>query len=130
MNMRSIQTLSVSLRIVRSSTYCSNTPCSIRRACLYQSLPNRDILYIRTFSKFATSKKNVPNITLDTSKSASIVEGPKPESLKIPIGASTNTPNAQDVFLKEKVVSTAEQRKADWAILKEMTRYLWPKVKK
>ncbi|KAE9979413.1 Iron-sulfur clusters transporter atm1, mitochondrial [Venturia inaequalis] len=33
----------------------------------------------------------------------------------------------QDILLAEENVSTAQQRKADWAILKEMTAYLWPK---
>lgn len=26
-------------------------------------------------------------------------------------------------------MSNKEQRKADWAIMKEMTKYLWPKVR-
>lgn len=30
-------------------------------------------------------------------------------------------------MLTEQVVSTKDQRKADWAIMKEMSRYLWPK---
>lgn len=33
-----------------------------------------------------------------------------------------------DALLKEQTVSNKEQRKADWAIMKEMSRYLWPKV--
>jgi ATP-binding cassette subfamily B (MDR/TAP) protein 7 len=33
----------------------------------------------------------------------------------------------QDGMLAEKTVSAAEQRKVDWAIIKEMSRYLWPK---
>lgn len=33
----------------------------------------------------------------------------------------------EDKLLAEKLVSNKEQRKADWAIMKEMTRYLWPK---
>ncbi|KAJ9664834.1 Iron-sulfur clusters transporter atm1, mitochondrial [Coniosporium apollinis] len=37
------------------------------------------------------------------------------------------TPGKQDAFLSEKTVSNKEQRKADWAIMKEMSRYLWPK---
>ncbi|KAK8152457.1 ABC transporter [Phyllosticta citrichinensis] len=32
-----------------------------------------------------------------------------------------------DPLLAEKTVSNKEQRKADWAIMKEMSRYLWPK---
>ena len=31
------------------------------------------------------------------------------------------------VLLAEQTVSNKEQRKADWAIMKEMSRYLWPK---
>ena len=33
-----------------------------------------------------------------------------------------------DSLLAEQTVSNKEQRKADWAIMKEMSRYLWPKV--
>ncbi|TID21992.1 iron-sulfur clusters transporter atm1 [Venturia nashicola] len=33
----------------------------------------------------------------------------------------------QDILLAEQNVPNSEQRKADWAILKEMTAYLWPK---
>lgn len=32
-----------------------------------------------------------------------------------------------DPLLAEKTVSNTEQRKADWAIIKDMSRYLWPK---
>jgi hypothetical protein len=44
------------------------------------------------------------------------------------------TPDEQRIksggLLNETVVSTAQQRKADWAIIKEMSQYIWPKVKK
>ncbi|KAI9840707.1 MAG: Iron-sulfur clusters transporter atm1, mitochondrial [Thelocarpon superellum] len=33
----------------------------------------------------------------------------------------------QDPLLGDQLVSNKEQRKADWAIIKEMTQYLWPK---
>ena len=48
----------------------------------------------------------------------------KPESVEKPKPAS---PGKQDGLLAEKEVSKAEQRKADWAIMKEMSKYLWPK---
>jgi ATP-binding cassette subfamily B (MDR/TAP) protein 7 len=32
-----------------------------------------------------------------------------------------------DPLLQEQVLTNKEQRKADWAIMKEMSRYLWPK---
>ena len=52
-------------------------------------------------------------------------EGVKPESLqkKAPAERAKNDP-----LLAEQTVSNKEQRKADWAIMKEMSRYLWPKV--
>lgn len=37
------------------------------------------------------------------------------------------TPAAQNSLLQEKTNTAQEQRKADWAILKEMSRYLWPR---
>lgn len=33
-----------------------------------------------------------------------------------------------DAFLAGRTISNKEQRKADWTIMKEMSRYLWPKV--
>jgi len=52
-------------------------------------------------------------------------EGVKLESLqkKAPAKRAKNDP-----LLAEQTVSNKEQRKADWAIMKEMSRYLWPKV--
>ena len=52
-------------------------------------------------------------------------EGVKLESLqkKAPAKQAKNDP-----LLAEQTVSNKEQRKADWAIMKEMSRYLWPKV--
>ncbi len=35
----------------------------------------------------------------------------------------------KDPLLAEQTVSNKEQRKADWAIIKEMSKYLWPKVR-
>lgn len=32
-----------------------------------------------------------------------------------------------DVLLQEQTLTKREQRKADWAIMKEMSQYLWPK---
>jgi ABC transporter ATM len=49
----------------------------------------------------------------------------KPESVQKPKAA---VPKSNDpLLLAEQMVSKAEQRKADWAIMKEMTKYLWPK---
>ncbi|OCK79940.1 iron-sulfur cluster transporter ATM1 [Lepidopterella palustris CBS 459.81] len=53
-----------------------------------------------------------------------VPESVKPGSLqkKPSIGLRHNDP-----LLAEQTVSNKEQRKADWAIMKEMSRYLWPK---
>lgn len=42
---------------------------------------------------------------------------------------SSGVPQAPDL-LAEQTVSNKQQRKADWAIMKEMSRYLWPSVRK
>ena len=52
------------------------------------------------------------------------VELIKPENMQKPPGAE---PAGQDALLVEQTVSNKEQRKADWAIIKEMSKYLWPK---
>lgn len=36
-------------------------------------------------------------------------------------------PAKPEVLLAEQMVTNREQRKADWAIMKEMSQYLWPK---
>jgi ABC transporter ATM len=38
-------------------------------------------------------------------------------------------PATKKTLLNESAVGTKEQRKADWAIMKEMAKYLWPKVR-
>ena len=51
----------------------------------------------------------------------------KPEAVQRPDDAKPIAPKT-DALLTEQTVSNREQRKADWAIMKEMAQYLWPKV--
>ena len=51
-----------------------------------------------------------------------------PETIRRPRGQAGEDNLKADSFLSEQTVSNKEQRKADWAIMKEMSRYLWPKV--
>ncbi|PWY88419.1 P-loop containing nucleoside triphosphate hydrolase protein [Aspergillus heteromorphus CBS 117.55] len=44
-----------------------------------------------------------------------------------PKGAQNATATPKKDLLNEAPVATKEQRKADWAIMKEMAKYLWPK---
>ena len=60
-----------------------------------------------------------------TAKSES-PESIKPETLQKPASTLPQHPKPND-FLGEQTVSNKEQRKADWAIMKEMSKYLWPK---
>lgn len=53
-----------------------------------------------------------------------------PNTASAPNAASppnTTSPAKQDALLAEQTVSTKEQRRADWAIIREMSHYLWPK---
>ena len=56
----------------------------------------------------------------------------QPDEAKVTIanhknGKPNSSPNV-DGLLSEQTVSNKEQRRADWAIIKEMSTYLWPKV--
>ena len=53
-------------------------------------------------------------------------EGVKPEIVQKPMTLKGPEPQKSGL-LGEQIVSNKEQRKADWAIMKEMSRYLWPK---
>ena len=54
-------------------------------------------------------------------------ESIKPESYEEPNKIKPDVAPKVDALLAEQTVSNKEQRKADWAIMKEMARYLWPK---
>ena len=58
---------------------------------------------------------------------ADTLEIVKPEAVQKQDDAKSFGPKT-DALLAEQTVSNKEQRKADWAIMKEMVRYLWPKV--
>lgn len=54
-------------------------------------------------------------------------ESVKPESVEKEKPADPSEPARKDPLLAEQTVSNKEQRKADWAIIKDMAHYLWPK---
>ncbi|KAF2083314.1 ABC transporter-like protein [Saccharata proteae CBS 121410] len=53
-------------------------------------------------------------------------ESVKPENVQKEKAATPN-PAQNDPLLAERTLTNKEQRKADWAIMREMTQYLWPK---
>lgn len=63
-----------------------------------------------------------------SSSKADVLEYVKPEALQRPDDAKSIEPKT-DALLTEQTVSNREQRRADWAIMKEMAQYLWPKVR-
>lgn len=55
-------------------------------------------------------------------------ESIKPESYQEPSKAKPAEAPKTDALLAEQTVSNKEQRRADWIIIKEMAKYIWPKV--
>lgn len=70
-------------------------------------------------------ERETPTSTSTSSSSqlenANIVQKPK-ESRE------AKAPPQKDLLTKPLTTANKEQRKADWAIMKEMAKYLWPKV--
>ncbi|KAM3069993.1 Iron-sulfur clusters transporter atm1, mitochondrial [Clarireedia jacksonii] len=60
-----------------------------------------------------------------TPRPADDIPGTKPETAQKPAPATPATARKDPLVLDEK--TNKEQRKADWAIMKEMAQYLWPK---
>ncbi|EFQ27277.1 ABC transporter [Colletotrichum graminicola M1.001] len=82
-------------------------------------LPQSPRAPIRVFQTSAPSRREIPTTNHATTKPGD--GGNKtPAKAKKPAAAA-----ADPLALPEK--SAKEQRKADWAIMKEMSRYLWPK---
>ena len=65
----------------------------------------------------------------ERSSTADRAENIKPETMHKPQEQAENDEPKPDALLSEQSLSNKEQRKADWAIMKEMSRYLWPKVR-
>lgn len=90
---------------------------------------------IRVLATTVARRRDVPpsqDLQAGRAREQVVQESIKPESVeKAP--ESTPAPPAaaagskQDALLAEKVTSRQEQRKADWAIIREMSHYLWPK---
>ena len=78
--------------------------------------------------RVSTPDPKSPLQNVENPEAAHSPESIKPETFKKPgVARADNGPNT-DNLLSEQTVSNKEQRKADWAIIKEMAQYLWPKV--
>ena len=82
----------------------------------------------RVFVSTPWHRKDASRIgAVESAKVAKIVvdESVKPDSATPEKPADPTTPGGP--LLSEQVVSSKEQRKADWRIIKDMSHYLWPK---
>jgi ATP-binding cassette subfamily B (MDR/TAP) protein 7 len=85
---------------------------------------------LRVFTKTAQNHKDDRKSTIAVQaqrqpRAADMIPGTKPETAQKPDPASPTTTRKDPLALADK--SNKEQRKADWAILREMAQYLWPK---
>lgn len=76
------------------------------------------------FRKDEARARTVQHETEQKADKAKDVAEVKPESVQTEKPAG---PASTDSFMAEQTVSNKEQRKADWAIIKDMAQYLWPK---
>ncbi|KAF7155166.1 hypothetical protein CNMCM5623_006593 [Aspergillus felis] len=72
------------------------------------------------------SRKEAPKDPASKLKTANPIPTPASASVNPPKD-SRNATTAKKDLLSETTVASKEQRKADWAIIKEMAKYLWPK---
>jgi len=78
--------------------------------------------------KFSTTRRtSKEQITTEPKSTKADLLRPATDA-KIAQAAASSQASKQNALLSEGLVSNAEQRKADWAIMKEMTQYLWPKA--
>jgi ATP-binding cassette subfamily B (MDR/TAP) protein 7 len=70
-------------------------------------------------------KSAIQSQALREPRAADEIPGTKPETAQKPAPGIPTAPRKDPLALENK--TTSEQRKADWAIIKEMTQYLWPK---
>lgn len=86
------------------------------------------------FRVFSTGKGLLnKNATSEPSSPPKTLSSPSPLAPQSPDQKTKNAQNAAGKpkrdLLSETTVGKKEQRKADWAIMKEMAKYLWPKVR-
>ncbi|KAI9790043.1 MAG: Iron-sulfur clusters transporter atm1, mitochondrial [Piccolia ochrophora] len=86
--------------------------------------------FVKPFSSSLRRNKDVSpqeRALSQSGKTSSEASDDKSESIEKPGPAKPEALGQGDPLATEKGVSNKEQRKADWAIMKEMAKYLWPK---
>jgi len=116
------------LQLLPQKALLRQGPCV--RALLATRLGRLSYQPVRIYTGSTTLWQRQPSKDGIKVPKASVTEAPegiKPESMQKNGFTKIGGPPKADAFLAEQTVSNKEQRKADWAILKEMSRYLWPK---
>lgn len=102
-------------------------------APLLYTLSGRPYLvpYVRVFATTPRHRKDearIRTVQQETAQVKEVKESIKPETLQKEQSADASSATSkQDALLTEQTVSNKEQRKADWAIIRQMGKYLWPK---
>ncbi|KAL8912264.1 MAG: hypothetical protein Q9171_002719 [Xanthocarpia ochracea] len=136
MKLASYHIRELSRSYVSSSSACHHSRSrGLLRRCLHAGArtPLRKG-HVRPFSQSSSwlQQKSTPDPTPQQNSakvvdSIDAIESVKPETVKRPGAAAVIQAPNTDGLLSEQTVSNKEQRKADWAIMKEMVQYLWPK---
>ena len=97
----------------------------------WQAVVSRNSIYPQATSYGFTStvwrrkdESKTRTVQHELARKTEAAESVKPETVQVEKAIG---PAKQDSLLSEQTVSNKEQRKADWAIIKDMARYLWPK---
>lgn len=122
----------------RTSRRFTHLPYTVPRSTPRPIAPIAPIAFhdtqLRLFTSHGSSwRKHGDGDTAPEKKPASPNSAPAPRLANAEvIQEQKNTQNAKVTkkpdLLSEATVANKEQRKADWAIMKEMAKYLWPKV--
>ncbi|KAF4554708.1 Iron-sulfur clusters transporter atm1 [Elsinoe fawcettii] len=96
------------------------TPCLARQR-LSSPITRR---VFATSPRWRKDDNTARTIAQSTLQKSNVPEGVQPETVQKPKPATTVKENG---LLGEQRVSNKEQRKADWAIIRDMAKYLWPK---
>ncbi|KAJ5574606.1 hypothetical protein N7450_008505 [Penicillium hetheringtonii] len=89
--------------------------------------------HMRTFTNAAILRNNTPDSKDATAAKNNPIPTPSPPASQLVESKIIEKPEgegkaaAKKDLLSESNKATKEQRKADWAILREMAKYLWPK---
>ncbi|MCJ1468907.1 Iron-sulfur clusters transporter atm1, mitochondrial [Pseudocyphellaria aurata] len=102
----------------------SSTPRGLRQARLRYQLNRR---FTALSSLQQKHSQFYPKSPAQSFQKPEPLESIKPEALQKFDNPKSSEGEKDGLLLAEQHVTSKEQRKADWAIMKEMSKYLWPK---